>query len=631
MKINPIQNTNRKTEYKKGEVSRNTEAKPSFKGIESGIMSGIGKFFQLCDDIPMIGVAFTDTVATNLPRTAVDLKQTGVPAATETARREFSGLIVNCLIPGAFVYGAAKLVNDGYMKDYITPKGTPLNLTRSWADGEAISNLVGVWSEYAGITKDMRDITKKEELNAFMQNSAGKKFTDKGFVKSALGKIEGLNGVDKWDKLSDHKNLIDEAANLLEPIMKSDSGRPLNPIQRFKFNRSRNKAFQNAYEVLINGQYSYKDQFGKKVTKVIDENGGFKASKTLKFNGKNIGSDLKNFLRDTADMGTMLSLSEEARLNPNRFAKQATKLVNTKSLMGLAVVIPLAMSMQYINRAITRHKYKKSGAPIYKDFENENRELTDNEKKQLKRTKPLAVGSIVGLAALSMGKGFPKSIKDAVNMLQFNTKFPTLNQCRVIATSTFASRMLAAEDPNELRESTVRDLASFAGLYFLGDYAEKLAATVIQKFSKKGKSGELQMFNKTKNPKEYKNVWQKFIGWVKDTNIKTFDEIPKEYKNYRSLAKLGGLGFSLMFLGVLLPMYNKHVTNKKEEKRKTILEQQKKQNNIYDPKTIFPVKPADTAANTGADSALGHKEYFSKLKDYTIDPAFSQIASKFIK
>lgn len=185
------------------------------------------------------------------------------------------------------------------------------------------------------------------------------------------------------------------------------------------------------------------------------------------------------------------------------------------------------------------------------------------------------MGSIVGLAALSMGKTFPRSLSSAVEMLQFNTKFPTLNQCRVIATSTFASRMLAAEDPNELRESTVRDLASFAGLYFLGDYAEKLAATAVQKFSKKGRTGELQMFNKTKKPEEYRNLWQKFTGWIKDTNIKTFDEIAPEHKNYRSLAKLGGLGFSLVFLGVLLPMYNKYVTNKKEAKRKAILEQQK--------------------------------------------------------
>lgn len=300
-------------------------------------------------------------------------------------------------------------------------------------------------------------------------------------------------------------------------------------------------------------------------------------------------------------------------------------MVNAKSLSGLAVIIPLAMSMQYINRAITRHKYKRTGAPIYKDFEKEDRVLTDKEKQQLKATKPLAVASMVGLAALSMGKTFPRSLSQAVNMLQFNTKFPSLNQCRVIATSTFASRMMAAEDPNELRESTVRDVASFAGLYFLGDYAEKLAATAIQKFSKPGKEGRLNMFNRTKNPDEYKNVFQKFKGWVKDTNVKSFDEIPKEFRNYRSLAKMGGIGFSIALLGVFLPMYNRHVTNKKEAKRKALLEQQRIQNNIYNPKTVFPKKEDKTVPNQKTENK------FAQWSDFSKDETFSKVASQFIK
>ena len=621
MQINSVQNI----KYQTGHNNK-TNKELSFGGIGGAFLNGVGKFFQVCDDVPMIGVAFTDTAATDVPRTIVDLKQTGVPAAAETARREFSGLIVNCLIPGAFVYGAARLINDGYMKDFMTPKGKPLNLSRSWANGEAISNLVGVWKDYTGIGKDLSLITDKDELYEAEKILKNKTFGDRGFVKSALKKIEGLNGVDSWDKLSDHKNLIDKAAELLEPAMKGDA-RPKNIIQKFKYTRERNRALKNAYDVLVKGQYTRKDELGRKVVEVIDENGGFRATQTLKFNGKNIGSDLRNFLRDTADIGTALSISKEARVNPDKFIKQATKLVNAKSLMGLAVVIPLAMSVQTINRAMTRHKYKKAGAPIYKDFENENRELTEDEKKQLKITKPLAVGSIVGLAALSMGKTFPKSLSSAVEMLQFNTKFPTLNQCRVIATSTFASRMLAAEDPNELRESTVRDLASFAGLYFLGDYAEKLAATAIQKFSKKGETGELQMFNKTKKPEEYRNLWQKFTGWIKDTNIKTFDEIAPEHKNYRSLAKLGGLGFSLVFLGVLLPMYNKYVTNKKEAKRKAILEQQKKQSNIYNPKTVFP---SNIKKEEPVDPIEESKKHFQQMKNYSSDSAFSKIASRFI-
>ena len=608
----------------KQNISNNTNINnnsPAFKSAGSAVMSGVGKFFQLCDDVPMIGVAVTDSIATDVPRTLVDLKQVGVPAAAETARREFSGLIVNCLIPGAFVYGAAKLVNDGYMRDFTNFQKRPVNISSSWANGESISNIVGVWKEYTGIGKDIKDIVNPEQKQQALKIIEKKHFDTENFARSVLKNVEGLEGVDNWVKLSDHQSLIDEASKILGPYI--SKRKPTGPIARFKFNRERNNALQQAFDVIVKGEYKIKEN-GKTIIKKIEENGGLKACQDIKFNGKQMSSDLKCLLRDTVDIGQVILQSDDIRQNPDLFIKKATKMVNAKSLTGLALVIPLAMSMQYINRAITRHKYKRTGAPIYKDFEKEDRVLTEKEKNQLKVGKPIAVASMIGLAALSMGKTFPKSLSQAVNMFQFNTKFPTLNQCRVIATSTFASRMMASEDPNELRESTVRDVASFAGLYFLGDYAEKLAATAIQKFSKPGKEGKLNMFNKTKDPKEYKNVLQRFTGWVKDTNVKSFDEIPKEFTNYRSLAKLGGIGFSIALLGVFLPMYNRHVTNKKEAKRKALLEQQRIQNNIYNPKTVFP-KESPVLSRPEEK-----KDEFLQLKKYSKDKTFSKIASQFI-
>ncbi len=594
-----------------------------FKGIGSSILASSGKFFQLCDDVPMIGVSFTDTVATNVPRTIVDYQTAGMPAASETARREFSGLIVNCLIPGAFVWGAAKAVNNGYMKDFVTEKGKPLSMSGSWANGEAISNLTGVWSKFAGITKDA-SLLQGAEKDAVIQKS--KQFTAKGFIKSALSGIEGLSGNGNWQKLSEHKPLIEKVAEILQPVI--DKERPEGIIERFKFGREKDAAVKKAYEVIVNG---------------ISTNGAqeaghaaFRAVQTLKFNGQNIGSDLRNFLRDATDIGSALKHSENARLNPNDFIKKASQMVNTKSLIGLGTVIPLAASMQYINRAITRHKYNKTGAPIYKDFEKEdNRVLTDEEKKQLKIQKPLAVASIIGLAGLSMGKTFPKNLSQFKEMLQFNTKFPSLNQCRLIATATFASRMVASEDPNELRESTVRDLASFAGLYFLGDYAEKLAATGIQKFAKDKNGNKIEMFNYTKDPNEQKGVIEKLKHWIKDTNIKSFDEINPEHKNYRSLAKIGGLAFSIALLGVFLPKYNRYVTNKKEEKRKAEMlsgAQQAIDKNNWSTekvKSTSALKGIGMEAKNSSDMTQESAYLYFQSTKYINNPAFSKVASQF--
>ena len=622
MHINKIQSINNSISSE-NQASKN----PNFRGVGTALLSGANRFFQLCDDVPIIGVSFMDGASAIAPRTVVDLNQAGIPAAAETFRRESSGLIVNCLIPGAFVYGAAKLSNDSWMKNFTTMSGNPINLKHSWANGETVENLVNVWKEYSGIETDIKGLTGNAQQMA-EQALRDRPFGTKGFITSALTKIEGLNGVNSYEKLADHQALIDKAAEILKPQFKHS--RPKGIIESFKYTHQRNKAIQNAYDVLVKGEYTYKDRLGRKITEVIEEGGGLRASQNLRFEGRELASDLKSFLRDTVDIGEALSNSKSARMNPNEFTKKVTGLINTKSLLGLAAVIPLAMSMQYINRAITRKKYNKSGAPIYKDFENETRVLTKKEKKQLAITKPFAVASIVGLAALSMGKSFPKSFKQFGEMLQFNGKFPSLNQCRIIATATFASRMLASEDPNELRESTVRDLASFAGLYFLGDYAEKLAATGIQKFSKAGRNGSLQMFNRTKDPSEYKNAFQKFTGWIKDVKVKSFDEIPKQFKGHRSLAKIGGLGFSIALLGVVLPMYNKYVTNKKEMKRKELLKKQRQHSNTYNPENIFPKKeltPEEIKMASINESRMKFKDW----GNYSDNSAFSSVASKFIK
>ncbi len=80
------------TRYQKGN--------PNF----TGALDGAVRVLKTFNDKPMIGVAFTDTVATNAPRSIFDFLSLGPAAGFETARREFSGLIVNCLMPSFFVY-----------------------------------------------------------------------------------------------------------------------------------------------------------------------------------------------------------------------------------------------------------------------------------------------------------------------------------------------------------------------------------------------------------------------------------------------------------------------------------------------------------------------------------------------
>ena len=136
-----------------------------------------------------------------------------------------------------------------------------------------------------------------------------------------------------------------------------------------------------------------------------------------------------------------------------------------------------------------------------------------------------------------------------------------MDQARIISTATFASRMAVAEDKNELREATIRDIATFSSLYFLGDYAAKGVATLIEKIRP-----DVKLLNKLKELPKDANAWKKLAHWVKDVSLKSSDEVlDKTARNMRSVCQLGNLAFSLLALGLFIPLYTRTQTNKKRE------------------------------------------------------------------
>jgi hypothetical protein len=134
-----------------------------------------------------------------------------------------------------------------------------------------------------------------------------------------------------------------------------------------------------------------------------------------------------------------------------------------------------------------------------------------------------------------------------------------MDQARIISTATFASRMGSAEDKNELREATVRDIATFASFYFLGDYVAKGIATVLEKTNK-----NVHLINTLQKRKEDANALQKFWHWAKHTTIKSSDELATiKDKRLRTICQIGNIVFSLLSLGVFIPLYTRTKTNKK--------------------------------------------------------------------
>ena len=439
--------------------NNNNESSPSFKG--GGIWNALLLGIQECEKNPMVNVAVIDMFSAILPRTFVE-SLTNWFAGFEALRRESSGLIVNCLIPGGVAWLAALGLNKSIM-----PENT--NMAGCWADHTLIQRASELY------TKSNADDKVKDSLKEILGNIEGVHGKEKVLFKdaNALGEKEVAAIADKLKELS-----------LKDGDIKKDIKKIAKEIAE------KTHVFEN---VKVKG--------GKEV----------KASTV-----ETLLMDSVKFFREFQKAGKDVTMEQ--------FANQSKKLVKGKSILGLAIILPLAASMQTINRWITKKISGVDGAPIYDDFGKEqNEEVRKKSQEGLLKQKIISISSMIGVSLLSMMK------KPSWNMLEFKGWFPTMDQARVISTTTFASRMAVADDKNELAEATVRDIATFSGLYFLGDYAGKAAATIIEK-----KTG-VQLLNDTKPLQGNENVLKKFWHWVKDVNIKSSEEvIGKRAVNLRS-------------------------------------------------------------------------------------------------
>jgi len=485
---------------------------PNFKGGSpwTALLWGI----QQCEANPMVNVAVVDMFSAILPRTFVE-SLTNWFAGFEAFRRESSGLIVNCLIPGAVAWMGAKCFNN-----LIMPKNT--NMAGCWGDSSLINRATELY------TKSNSDDKVRDAL------------------KEILANVEGRHGKEKV---------------LFKDVLKSDLDKYADKLKELSI--SKDKKLDIGKEV---------DKIAKEIAEKTHVYESIKVKGDKDVSAKTVASLLEDSVKYFREFQKAKNITIE------EFAKRAKKLVKSKSIFGLAIILPLAASMQAINRWITKKISGVDGAPIYDDFgKGQNEEVRKKSQEGLFKQKLISIGSMIGVSLLSIMK------KPTLSMLEFKGWFPSMDQARIISTTTFASRMAVADDKNELAEATIRDIATFSGLYFLGDYAGKATATAIEK-----KTG-VKLLN-DKNPlKGDENIFKRFWHWVKDVNIKSSEEvvsklaeelkkknitpnasqkaqIEKELKqavNYRRACQAANLGVSLLLLGLIVPIWTRHNTKKK--------------------------------------------------------------------
>ncbi len=553
----------------------NAQKNPAFKG---GLADLPILLVQQCEKQPMVNVSVLDLSTAIIPRTIVETKESNSYAGFEAFRRESSGLVVNCLIPSFIVMGVASLLQRPIMGGF-----KKSNLINTWANGDSIDKIHKFYSDAKGATQEERI------YNTF---------------RNELGSLSGVDGY--------KTKFFDEVLG----IQKDANGNFVGKIGNEKVHNAVNEFVK----LTTSDKYSSK-QFKKAYRDIVEET---LVAENIKFHGDKgyFSNNLESLCEDTVKMlrGVIKENINDADKLTKYFNK-AKKLVNWKSIGGLGIIIPLAISMQPINRWITRKTSGRKGAPIYKDFnkDTEHKELTPKEKHELLAQKFISIGSMLGVCGLSMFMDRPV----LKNIFQFKGIFPTMDQARIISTATFASRMGASEDKNELREATVRDIATFSSFYFLGDYVAKGIATYLEH---KNKDKGVHLINRLKDaPGKDASLMKRFWHWAKHTSLKSSDELATHNdKRLRTICQIGNIVFSLLALGVFIPLYTRSKTNKKHAAELAKQEAEKQNSSAsLNAAATFGERSSKKSGSTESLSSISNDEFSKSLiKDNTAFKSF---------
>ena len=509
------------------DINTSTSTNASFKGLEGiggTVLGGVTTALGYCEANPMLNVTVLDLSTAIIPRTVVE-GQTNPYAGLEAFRRESSGLVINCLIPGLVVAGVAKLIQP-----FIMDKGSKMS---SCLANEDTITLV------ANTYKDAKGATPEEKVA----------HTYRTILKSIKG-VDGANSAvdfanEKFDFKQSIKELTDEVFN---PKTKDQIKAAKKAAKEAKVE------YQTALDRIVNQTH-------------VSEN--IKIAGSEEYFSQSLGDILNaspKILRELVNAPQDKPVAEFVE----KFIKQSSKLVSRKSIGGLALVLPLAIAAQPLNRWITQKTSGQKGAPIYKDFEHsKKRDLTPQEKVALAKQKAISVSTIALVAlASTMKKPSMSMIKE---LTQFKSLFPNMDQARLISATTFASRMMASQDKHDLKEATTRDIATFLAFYFVGDYVSKGIASGLQKMNFMKNKG-ITLVNDKKPLAKGANAFEHVWHWMKGTALKSSGEIygktaqaTKFGKQMRAVCQLGNIAFSFIALGVVIPKIYRKKTEKARE------------------------------------------------------------------
>lgn len=525
------------------------QSQPRFTGAPETAATLLLRFL---DTNQAIGANSVDLCSMVIPRTVYDFHKRGADAGVETARRESMGTINHSLVG---VYGTlgGMLVASALNRRF---KNDNLRVDKLFADNATTDILAryrlnSLRKEPKPEVSNVKSYLNEVFDNLKVYNPANKDAVDgwvgiKGKERDlVIEKLENLLKNGKKDQID--KDSLNYIKNLL---VSSTGGEKQVKLEFFKDGKLEKKATNNL-STFIENLHNVSKVYMKK--------------------------DIEEIFKNSVD------------IDSNAFVNALKSMNLKRSVIGLGIATAIGVSTQPINKYLT---FKKTGQTGFVGVE--GREEDHSTKFKIMKT---VAGILLAGAAISTITTKPSEF---LSKIQFKGMLPTVDQLKLVYGMTIGSRLLAARDKDELRESAIKDSLGFLNLLVLGALVAK---------------GSAKLLDKSKSLITLKpNSGKGFVNWLKNSTLRNRDEVLltelkahgkeviKDGKalTFKELMKLSetlptdvqkslkgklrvlnlsqaiGYLYSGLVLGVGVPALNAHMTAKSDAKYKAIAEAKKK-------------------------------------------------------
>ena len=484
-----------------------------------------------------------------IPRVATDAKR-GPDACLETTRREASGTANHSCIG---LYGVAA--------------------------GALIAAVMGINGKFGTNVNSM--FTAPETLNILAENKAKQVkegLTQLDYLKETLTNLKAYNptavNADKEGFVKLSKETVDDVAKLIDTALNNKD---------MTYKLWADKGTNGSFDVAVNKIISNTGAESKFVLESTNKE--FKSNTSLKTLLEDIFKVSESFNKEEVKKAFEEQIKNGKTIKENAYVQKFSKFMKTRAAAGFAIATAIGMSIQPLNIYLTK---LKTGSDGFVGVEGRSKDNSNG----FKLMKLGASAGFLGMVMATLGTGF----KGFMDKMAFKGFWPTISQLKGIYGLTIISRLLAARDKDELRESLTKDTLGFLSWLVLGDFVNRITAELSDK----------TVMNRTKEVADSKNFFKRIyksslktrdeiliealsqngIDTVKKdgdkTVAKTFKELMKDLdklpeqlrkatkKRLGTLnkAQLAGYAFSGLVLGLGIPNLNIYITNRLEKQRK---------------------------------------------------------------